>query len=419
MPWTTDFAPDRAGLASCVECGLCLPFCPTFRLTGDEAASPRGRLAAMAVVADGVAPIDERFDEVMSFCLQCRACEAVCPSLVPFGELMEGARAEVLAARPSAGRIMRRILFGRALRSRFLVRTLTVVIAVLQRMRLLRWLPGSLRRGMSLRPIPLPVPSTRGRVWEPQGQVTETVALLSGCIMEPWFGGVHEALATVLVAAGFRVVVPEDQTCCGALAAHEGAAYDAERMAQRNVAAFAAFDRVVVDAAGCGAHLLSYGERVPGGGDFAARVVDSTVMVSQLIEEGRIPMFPATGVRVAVQDPCHLRHAQRVVEAPRRVVEAAGFDPVDLDPQALCCGAAGAYALSHPQTSDELGRRKAAEVEEASVTAVVSANPGCEMQLRRHLSRGWEISHPVELYADALGAAVGGGARFPTASSTE
>lgn len=223
--------------------------------------------------------------------------------------------------------------------------------------------------------------------------------------MDPWFGEVHDALATVLVAAGLRLVAPAGQTCCGALAAHEGAAYDAERMARANVAAFAGFDRIVVDAAGCGAHLLSYGGRVDGGEDLAARVVDATVLVSQLIDEGRIPRLPATGVRVAVQDPCHLRHAQRVVEPPRRVVAAAGLEPIDVDRQALCCGAAGAYALSHAETSDELGRRKALEIEAASVTAVASANPGCEMQLRRHLPDGMQVRHPVEMYANAITAA--------------
>jgi glycolate oxidase iron-sulfur subunit len=237
--------------------------------------------------------------------------------------------------------------------------------------------------------------------------------------MDPWFEGVHRAVADVLVSAGYRVTVPAAQTCCGALAAHEGAAYDAVRMAERNVRAFEGFDHVVVDAAGCGAHLASYGHRVAGGDHLAARTVDATVIVARLIDEGRLPELSPREVRVAVQDPCHLRHAQRIVDAPRRVLAAAGYQPVDIDADGLCCGAAGAYAVTQPETSDALGRRKAAEIGAAAVSAVASANPGCEMQLRQHLPPGSTVKHPVELYAEALATARGEGASFAEAFRPE
>jgi glycolate oxidase iron-sulfur subunit len=404
MIWVTEWAPLQEELDSCVSCGLCLPYCPTYRLTGDESASPRGRLAAMSAVHSGRIEMDGRFEEVMGFCLQCRACEAVCPSLVPFGRAMEGARAELTAQRPSTVRIGRRLLVGRAVRIRWLVRAGSVLLAMAQRLRLGGLLPGLHRLVGGLRPIALPIPSTIGGSWAPEGEPVGTAALLAGCVMDPWFGDVHRAVVAVLRSAGYRVEVPANQTCCGALAAHEGAAYDAAAMAARNVAAFTGYDLVVVDSAGCGAHLKDYRHWADEGGPLADRVVDATEVVARLVDHGLLPdMADANRGEVAVQDPCHLRHAQRVVEEPRRVLRAAGYVPVEIDPAGMCCGAAGAYALSHPETSQELGRQKAAQVVASGAPLVASANPGCDMQLRSQLGGSVRIAHPVELYAEALG----------------
>lgn len=400
MTWVTEWAPTQVELDACVECGLCLPECPTYRLTGDEAASPRGRLAAMRAVNVGTMDIDERFAEVMDFCLQCRACEVVCPSMVPFGRAMEGSRAEIVAQKPSAGTITRRALFGRAVRMRGLVTAASWMAAGAQRTGLAARLPGPLARANGLRPIPVPVPSTKGQSWEPEGDPRGTIALLSGCVMDPWFSEVHVALIQLLRTAGYRVVAPADQTCCGALAAHEGAAYDAQRMAERNVAAFDGFDTVVVDAAGCSAHLKEYGNW--GGGALAPKVTDATELVASLIDEGLLPTFEGGRGSVAIQDPCHLRHAQRVVEEPRAILRAAGYEPVEIDPHGMCCGAAGAYQLKYPEASDELGKMKAEQVAASGARVVSSANPGCEMQLRSHLGDGFRVAHPVELYWEVI-----------------
>jgi len=400
MGWITEWAPAETDLASCVTCGLCLPFCPTFRLTGDEAASPRGRLAAIAAVGAGEIPLDARFEEVMGSCLQCRACEPVCPSMVPYGRLQEGARAEILVQDPTPERVVRRFVLGRALANRSLVHLASVGAAVAQRLGMSSLVGGSMAAGM--RRVPLPVPTTVGHAWDPEGTPVGTVALFSGCVMDTWFSPVHDALVEVLRRAGYRVVAPPDQVCCGALAAHDGAAYDARRMAATNLAAFDGFDTVVVDSAGCGAHLKDYGHWVDGGDELAGRVVDATELVAGLIDDGALPTLPAGRGRVAVQDPCHLRHAQRVIREPRTVVVAAGYEPVDLDEQALCCGAAGVYGVLHPDTSDELGRRKAALVRATGARIVASANPGCELQMRSHLDETIRVAHPVELYREAL-----------------
>ena len=400
--WQTRWAPTPAELAACVECGLCLPHCPTFRLTGDETASPRGRLNAMSLVAAGTLPLDEAFAEVMGFCLQCRACEAACPSLVPFGRAMEGARAEVVAAFPGKGRLRRRVA-GHWLARRRVVRAGTLGAALAQRIGGDRWFPRRFRAGLrGMRRLPLRRRSVLGRRVDPASKPVATVGLLSGCVMDPWFTGVHEATIAVLTRAGYRVVVPEEQTCCGALAAHDGATDDAVLLASCNVAAFADVDIVVADAAGCSAHLGGYGHLIPDGDAFASRAMDAVVLVARAIAEGRLPTVAPTGRRVAIQDPCHLRHAQRVVAEPRAILRAAGYEVIEIDPDGMCCGAAGLYSVSRPDTSHELGERKAAQVRAAEVDLVASANPGCEIQLRSHLGGNVRVAHPIEIYEASL-----------------
>lgn len=207
--WVTEFRPTRAELSACVQCGLCLPHCPTFRLTGLETASPRGRLAAMNAVANGVMTLDAEFEETMSFCLNCRACEAVCPSMVPFGRAMEGARAEVAVQRPRPGRRFRHFVLGTLLPNRRLVALVTRFASLAQRLRLQRFMPFRIRSGFrGLRPITAApnavesqLPGTLGRV-----------GLLTGCVMDSWFGAVNRAAEVLLSRGGYEVVSPSDQT---------------------------------------------------------------------------------------------------------------------------------------------------------------------------------------------------------------
>lgn len=400
MSFVTGDAPTRTELSACVQCGLCLPHCPTFRLTGRESASPRGRLMAMSAVLEGVLTVDAAFDDAMSFCLQCRACEAVCPGLVPFGRAMEGARAELDAQLPSTPRRFRGFLLGRVLPNRGLIALATLGAAGIQRVRLARLLPLAIRRSFfGLRPLSLHK-SWLGREFQPANASRGTIGLLAGCVMDPWFGAVHEATVGVLTAAGYRVVVPDTQTCCGALAAHDGHAAATRRLASQNHQAFADVDLVVSNAAGCTAHLKEYDHWTePGIGD---KVRDVIEVVAESIEQGHLPVLGGDRGDVAVQEPCHLRHAQRITAAPRTIIRAAGYTPVDLDEDGLCCGAAGIYSVLHPETSHELGTRKAELVEATGAPIVASANPGCEMQLRSHLSGKADVVHPVELYWEAI-----------------
>lgn len=398
-------APTAGELSACVQCGLCLPHCPTFRLTGTESASPRGRLTAMRAVLDDVVEVDAAFDEVISYCLGCRACEAVCPGLVPYGRLLEGARAELTTQRPTAGRRIRRFALGSILPSRSLVRLGSLALAVAQRVGLTR-LPGPTRRVLGgMRRLGLRSASWAGRSADPSGASRGTAVLFTGCVMDAWFPSVHEATVDLLTRAGYRVEAPPTQTCCGALAAHDGHVATARRLARQNVAALASAELVVVDAAGCSAHLKEYGHLLADGAELAGKVRDVTEVVAGLIADGSLPTLPQTGERVAVQDPCHLRHAQRIVAEPRAVLRAAGLTPVEIDPDGLCCGAAGIYTVLRPDASAELGRRKAAQIAAVGVSAVASANPGCEMQLRSMVDPGVEVAHPIEWYRQRLEAA--------------
>ncbi len=403
MGWTTSEAPRPAELSACVDCGLCLPHCPTYRLTADETASPRGRIAAMRAVAAEVAPLDGVFEEMMSFCLQCRACETACPSLVPFGRAMEGSRAEVAAQRPDPARRLRHLVAGRLVSSPWLMRLATRAIGLARRTGLIRLFPIGVKTSVSgMRDVRRLSATVRGSVHLAQGEELGTAALLAGCVMDPWFGGVHEASIELLRRAGYRVVIPVDQTCCGALAAHDGDTRRARRLAARNVRALRGCDLVVSDAAGCSSHLKEYSEWAGDGGAIIAdRTRDITQVVATAIESGRLPRMLGNRGAVAVQDPCHLRHAQRIVDQPRVILAAAGYQPVDLSDD-QCCGAAGLYSVLQPETSQALGANRAAQVRLGGSTVVASANPGCEMQLRAHLESWYRVAHPVELYWESF-----------------
>lgn len=358
----------------------------------------------MRAVLEGVAEVDAAFDEAISFCLGCRACEAVCPGLVPYGRVLEGARAELVAQRPSRGRRLRRIALGRALANRPLIRIATAAMAIGQRVGVAR-LGGVAGRALrGLRRIEPRRKRWIGRTTEPTGTHRGTAVLLAGCVMDAWFGPVHDATVALLSRAGYRVEVPEAQTCCGALAAHDGHTDEARRLAALNVAAFASADLIVADAAGCSAHLKEYAHLAVGGDGVSRRVVDVTELVASLIADGSLPTLEPTGERIAIQDPCHLRHAQRIVAEPRAILRAAGLVPVEIDPDGLCCGAAGIYTLLRPTASSELGRLKAAQVDAVGVSAVASANPGCEMQLRAALDPSVSVRHPIEWYFERVSA---------------
>jgi len=413
-------APADADLAACVACGLCLPHCPTYRVTGEESASPRGRIAAMRAVSDGLGAPDERFLAFMDLCLACRACEDVCPSHVPFGRMMERARVQVEPLRSRRARTLRWLGLDVVLPHR---KALWLAAALQPVGRLV--VPKRVR---SITPKRSELFQRLPKVTEPEGETRGTVAMLSGCVQDRWFRDVNRATIRVLARNGWRVTVPRSQECCGALAAHNGRLDTARALAERNLRAFADADVVLVNAAGCGAHLQDLGDllETDEARAFGEKVRDVTAF---LFEEGlREPPSGDPGFgTVAYHDACHALRVQHVREQPRALLRAIpGVEVVDIEGGDICCGAAGLYNVVEPEMSSELRRRKAEAVAATGATVVASANPGCTMQIAaglKELGRPLPVLHPIQIldraYAaeppEAAPAATGTGTQSPSA----
>jgi glycolate oxidase iron-sulfur subunit len=411
--WRPGDAPADADIASCVACGLCLPHCPTYRLTGEESASPRGRIAAMRAVAEGRATLDDSFMEFMDLCLSCRACEDVCPSHVPFGRMMEGARAQIEPERPATERLARTAGLDWLL-SRNWALTAAAALGPLAK----PFLPNRMSRLMprtSLRDLARPLP----RVTQPSGALKGTVALLSGCVQDRWYRPINRATVRVLSRNGWRVVVPRNQGCCGALSAHYGHLDAARTLARRNLEAFEGADHVVSNAAGCGAHLKEYGHLLQSDqGDaraeeLAARTRDAIELLTQ---EGFEAPAEGFGDRaIAYHDACHALRAQGIFREPREVLSAIpGLRVVELRNGDRCCGAAGLYNVLEPELSGELATDKVDAISESGVGVVATANPGCAMQLMaslRDAGRRVRVVHPIEVLDRAYRIGEGRGRR--------
>src|SRR5215207_7409057 len=347
-----DLHLDEQDLSACVACGLCLPHCPTFRATGEEGLSPRGRIDAMRNVQWRGGDADGEFVRFMETCVQCRGCEPACPSGVPFGRLMEGTREALAEDHRTAPRWLR-AAFGVLGRHRALLAGSTLLAAA-QRIRLVPRRAGlarlPLRRGPRVRPT--------------QRRATDHVWLYTGCVMDAWMRDTHRATAALIEAAGSSFVTSPDG-CCGALHAHAGLGDAARGLAQHVMASMPGDAPIVVDSAGCGAAMKDYGHLVgtPEAAAFAARVVDVHEWLAP-----RIDRLPAPARRlgpVIVQDPCHLRHVQRA-HLPVRTVVGHVADVVELDDEGLCCGAGGAYSALQPELAGVVRDRKVAAIARAT-----------------------------------------------------
>ena len=394
-------APADEDLAACVACGLCLPHCPTYRVTGEESASPRGRITAMRSVAEGSSEPDETFSRFMDLCLACRACEDVCPSHVPFGRMMERARVQVEPLRKRRSRFLRWLGLDVALPRKKLL-WLTAAVQPLARLAL----PQRVRK---LTPKRSELFRRLPRVTPPVGEERGAVALLSGCVQDRWFREVNRATIRVLARNGWRVVVPRAQACCGALAAHNGRLDTARALAERNLRAFAGLDVVVVNAAGCGAHLQRLGDLITTdeGRAFSTKVRD---VMELLHDEGFThPPKGRTGFqRVAYHDACHALRVQGIREQPRALLRTIDdVEVLDVPNGDVCCGAAGLYNVLEPEMSSELRRRKADAVSSTGADVVASANTGCTMQIAaglRELGSPMRVLHPIEILDRAYAA---------------
>ncbi len=408
----------------CVHCGFCLPTCPTYTVWGEEMDSPRGRIHLMKIGAEGDAQLTDSFVQHFDRCLGCMACMTACPSGVQYDHLLAATRAQIERRHPrSPGeRRFRQLIFklfpypGR-LRAALLPAWLAQVSglrALAHALRLTRLLPQSLRAMEALLP-PLRLRDLRSRLPRriaARGEPRRRVGLLTGCVQSVLFAGVNAATARVLAAEGCEVVIPRGQGCCGALMLHSGLEEQAIDFARRLIDTFeaAGVDTVAVNAAGCGSAMKEYGhllrddpryaERARA---FAARCKDISELLAEL--EPRAERHPLP-LRIAYHDACHLQHAQGIRSEPRRLLEAIpGVELVEIPDAALCCGSAGIYNLLQPEAAQELGDRKVANCLSTHPDLLVSANPGCLMQLSAGLERAGKplpVRHTIEILDAAI-----------------
>ncbi|MGH2559573.1 MAG: (Fe-S)-binding protein [Thermomicrobiales bacterium] len=415
--------PELELLRACVHCGMCLSSCPTYRITGQEMSSPRGRLWMMnAVAEDRLDLLDAAFDEQMYQCLNCRACEAVCPSGVHYGPLVEASRAQLEQHRPRPlwQRVVRTValgwLFGDVRRMRALVGSLKLY----QR----TGLAGIVRRSgavklMAMADLESMMPSVSKKFlvpgterWRPNVP-SDSVQLFNGCMMGTVFADTNRAAGRVLAHNGAVVDVPHGQQCCGALHVHSGMFEGARILARQNIDAFerSGDDAVIVTAAGCGAALKEYGYLLKDDAEYAERATRFSERVQDVTEYlGAASLTPpgrAVARTVTYQEPCHLAHAQRITVQPRKLLNAIpGLKLIEMSESSLCCGSAGIYNLIRREMANELGDRKAQHAMTTGAVEVVTANPGCAMQLRTSLLRNgssMRVRHVVELLDEAYG----------------
>lgn len=424
VPFSGHDVPDDDLLRDCVHCGMCLPSCPTYRLTGEEASSPRGRLWLMKSVADGrLSLLDPEFDEQMYQCLNCRACEAVCPSGVQYGPLVEASRAQLEQHRPRPlwQRMVRQAALGWPFQDVRRIRAGATMLRLYQK----SGLSAMLRKTGVLRVLKLedlermvpPIdeaPMVPGKeTWRPANATRGEAHVFNGCVMSGVFPGVNRATGRVLAHNGYRTDVPVGQQCCGALFSHTGDLEAARKLARVNIEAFeqAGDGPIVINAAGCGSALKDYGHLLKDDPAYAERAKVFSDRVKDVTEilagDGFVVPTHEVAGTVTYQEPCHLAHAQRITAAPRTLLRAVpGLELVEMRESSLCCGSAGIYNVIRREMADDLGDRKAVNVADTHADQVVTANPGCHMQLRTSLMRtGTEmpVRHVVEILDEAYG----------------
>jgi glycolate oxidase iron-sulfur subunit len=417
--------PQRADLDRCVHCGLCLNACPTYRELGVEMDSPRGRIYQMVQVAEG-APINDTYREHMDLCLACRACETACPSGVEYGKLIEAARAQLEAntKRSWTNRAIRTFLFEKLLQSPGLLTAAGSMLYLYQASGLQKLLRisglmkvmGKLGRLEELTPA-AQIPfffSKIGKTFPAEGKQRYRVALMAGCIASVSFARLNEATVRVLQKNGCEVVIPGGQTCCGALPVHAGMRDVGRRAARKNIDAILTgnFDAVISNAAGCGSTLKEYGELLEGDQAYAEKArqfAKLTKDVNEFLASITLnPMMGKLDATATYQDSCHLAHGQKIKAAPRKLLaQVPGLEYREMPKADICCGSAGIYNIVQNEMAMEVLRDKMGNVNSTKAKWIVTANPGCMLQLEagaRIHGNGQRVLHVVEVLDQAYAA---------------
>jgi glycolate oxidase iron-sulfur subunit len=425
-----DHRPPSAELVSdCVHCGFCLPTCPTYLLWGEEMDSPRGRIHLMKQVLEGE-PLDDAAIGHFDACLGCMSCVTACPSGVQYDALIEATRGQVErhAERPPAEKALRRLIFSlfpyprrlALMRGPLRAYQASGIEGWMRKKGLIDKLPPTFGAMADLLPelaanevVPAFTPAT--------GERRAKVGMLLGCVQRAFFPGVNAATARVLAAEGCDVIAPPGQECCGALSLHAGREDEALARARKLIASFESqgVDSIVVNAAGCGSAMKDYGRLLADDPQWAERAKafsEKCVDVSELLATlGPVATRHPLPVVAAYHDACHLGHAQGVRTQPRSLLaDIPGLEVREIAEPDICCGSAGVYNLLNPEPARELGDRKAANVTATGATLLVTANPGCLMQVHAAMRRAGTsigLAHTVEVLdasirgipSDALG----------------
>ncbi len=418
-------APRWADYSRCVHCGLCLNACPTYRELGLEMDSPRGRIYQMIQVEKGRLPLGDSFVQHIDLCLDCRACETACPSGVEYGKLVEAARAQIETHyhRPPLTTLLRKLFYYEILPNPGRLRVFGTLMRLYQRSGLeallrvtglLKVFPGRLDRIAELAPrMEKPFFFNRlGTTVPAEGRRRYRVAFFAGCIANLSFARLNDATVRVLAKNGCEVIIIRDQVCCGALHVHAGIRDVARNLARQNIKAFAAgdFDAVISNAAGCGSVLKEYPllfaeegkEFYEPAREFAAKLRDVTEFLAGIDMNLNLGIMK---FRATYQDPCHLGHAQRIRSAPRKLLAAVpGLEFIELKEAEVCCGSAGVYNVVHNEMSERLLEGKMRRIAETKADLVLTANPGCLLQLRAGVRRegnNQRVMHVIELLDEA------------------
>ena len=407
--------PDAALIGDCVHCGFCLPTCPTYVLWGEEMDSPRGRIYLMKEGLEGE-PMSDSMVSHWDACLGCMACVTACPSGVQYDTLIEQTRAQVERNydRPAKDRALRGLIFSifphpkrlRLLRGPLRLLQASGLDRALRRTGLLDRMAPQLAAMERLaprigKPQPLPPYITA------TGTRRAVVGLLTGCVQGAFFPGVNAATARVLRAEGCDVVTPAAQGCCGALSVHNGRETEAQDYARRLIDSFesSGVEYVVVNAAGCGSSMKEYAALLADDPSYAGRAkafAEKVRDVSEILDElGPVAPRHPLEMTVAYHDACHLAHAQGVRAQPRRLLDAIpGLELKEIAEGELCCGSAGVYNILNPEPAQELGDRKAANIVATGAQVLVTANPGCLMQVTSAIERSGHpmgMAHTIEV----------------------
>jgi glycolate oxidase iron-sulfur subunit len=389
-------------LATCVACGLCLPHCPTYRATGEETRSPRGRIAVIKNVQDEGGIYDQESAEMLNSCIQCRGCEPACPSGVPYGRIIGQARQALLEQGLSTSNRSASLALRFGLKALTWPRFLSAGGRIISGANKFHLVP----RRWSLGPLPIRL----GRRLS-SATADPEVWIFTGCVMDVWMRQTHLNTATLVMASGQSFGVPQIRgACCGALHQHAGLVDDARHLAEAVMRSMPGEQPIVVNSAGCGAALKEYGELLgtPEAHHFAERVKDIHEWLEPLMPEiisrvGGAEIINSKGTRVVLQDPCHLRHVQKSHIAVKRVLENV-VGVITIDDDGLCCGAGGSYSFMEPTLAHQVRQQKVEAIRRATDDeqnlVVASANPGCAMFLAQ---AGLTVRHPVDIVAELLG----------------